>query len=164
MDKFIPACDTDYPLAGPVTGPWIIKFMWQNGGGPMAFHHRFMSDTRLDYSAGGMSEHSTLCKCLEIAITYDHFDIGRSAAVELISRKLQLIHDKWKHKLPNINSTSTSCVDDESFFLLGTHETRGNIGVSPELTAWLGGELGKLSSVDKEHRKAREERALSLKK
>ena len=95
----------------------------------------------------------------------DHFDIGRSAAFELIARKLQMIHDKWKHKLPNVNPTSTSSgADDESFLLLGTHETRGNIGVSPELTTWLGGELGRLALVDKERRKAREERALSLKK
>lgn len=164
IDKFIPARDTDYPLSGPVTGPWLIKFMWQNGGGPMAFHHRFLADTRLDYTAGGMSEHMSLCKCLELAITYDHIDIGRSSACELMCRKIQMVHDKWKHKLPNVNPTSTSSADDESFLLLGTHETRGNIGVSPELTSWLGGELGKLAMVDKERRKAREERSLALKK
>ena len=164
IDKFIPARDTDYPLAGPVTGPWLVKFMWQNGGGPMSFHHRFIADTRLDYTAGGISEHMSLCKCLELAITYDHIDIGRSAACELMCRKVQMIHDKWKHKLPNVNPTSTSSADDESFLLLGTHETRGNIGVCPELTTWLGGELGKLAMVDKERRKAREERTLALKK
>ena len=27
IDKFIPARDTDYPHSGPVTGPWVIKFM-----------------------------------------------------------------------------------------------------------------------------------------
>ena len=164
LDKFIPSRDDDYPIAGPITGAWLMRFMWENGGGPMSFHHRFLSEARLDYTAGGMSEHMTLCKALELAIGYDHIDIGRSASCELLCRKLQMIHDRWKHKLPNVNATSSSTADDESFLLLGTHETRGNIGISPELTQWLGGELGKLASVDKERRKAREERALSLKK
>ena len=106
----------------------------------------------------------TQCKALELAIVYDHLEIGRSAACELLCRKLQMIHNRWKHKLPNVNPISSSAADDESFLLLGTHETRGNIGIAPELTAWLGGELGKLASADKERRKAREERALSLKK
>ena len=105
----------------------------------------------------------TLCKALELAIVYDYIDIGRSAACELLCRKLQMIHDRWKHKLPNVNPTSSNTADDESILLLDTHETRGNIGIAPELTAWLGGDLDKLASVDKERRKAREERALSLK-
>jgi hypothetical protein len=47
--------------------------------------------------------------------------------------------------------------------LLGTSETRGNIGVCPELAVWLGSELSKQALADKERRKAREERALAVK-
>ena len=53
-------------------------------------------------------------------------------------------------------------LEDDSYLLLGTHESRGNVGMSPELLAFLGTELNKQAMVDKERRKAREERALQL--
>ena len=50
---------------------------------------------------------------------------------------------------------------DETHLLLGTYETRGNVGVSPALQRWLGEELGKEAAITKERRRAREERALA---
>ena len=47
---------------------------------------------------------------------------------------------------------------------MGTCETRGNLGVCPELQKWLGEELGREALANKERRKAREERALANKK
>ena len=75
-----------------------------------------------------------------------------------------MIHERWKNKLPNFASGSAggkaTLMDDDSHLLLGTSETRGNVGVSPELQKWLGEELSKEASASKERRKAREERAL----
>eukprot|EP00973_Karenia_brevis_P086432 11985634-Karenia_brevis.AAC.1 len=58
-------------------------------------------------------------------------DVGKSAAAELGARKLQMIHDRWKHKLPQLAPASGTGsagggMDDDSFLILGTHETRGN--------------------------------------
>ena len=55
---------------------------------------------------------------------------------------------------------SSILMEDDSYLLLGTSETRGNVGVSPELQRWLGDELSKEVLASKERRKAREERAL----
>ena len=44
-----------------------------------------------------------------------------------------------------------------------TAETRGNLGVCPDLTKWMGDELSKEALATKERRKAREERALAAK-
>eukprot|EP00973_Karenia_brevis_P068655 9546131-Karenia_brevis.AAC.1 len=71
----------------------------------MAFHNKFLAETRLDYSASGIAEHMTWCKFFEIAITYDMLDVGKSAAAELGARKLQMIHDRWKHKMPQLTPT-----------------------------------------------------------
>ena len=66
------------------------------------------------------------------------------------------------HKMPNISAGSGGA-DEDSLFLLGTYETRGNIGIAPSLTDWLGSELGKEAVASKERRKAREERAAQMK-
>ena len=75
-----------------------------------------------------------------------------------------MIHDKWKHKMPSLSSVHGYSHDDDSFLLLGTHETRNNVGVCPPLTKWMGDELAKESLAAKEHRKARDERALAAPK
>ena len=140
-----------------------MRFMYSNGGTPTSFHQRYLAETRLDYSAGGISEHGVLCKFFEIATMFDFIDVGRSAACELLARKIQIIHDRWKHKSPSFAAGgNNSGIDDDSFLLLGTYETRGNVGICPELVTHLGIEIGKQASVDKERRKAREERALQV--
>jgi hypothetical protein len=153
----------DSPLSGPCTAPWLVRHMLNHGGSPMAFHQKFMSETRLDYTAHGLSDHLVGCKFLDLLMTYDQIDPGRSVAAELICRRLQMCHDRWRHKMPNFNAGSAGG-DEDAHLLLGTYETRSNVGISPELTAWLGNELGKEANVAKERRKAREERALALAK
>ena len=141
-----------------------MRHMLANGGTPTNFHARFMTDTRLDYSAGGMSEHMTLCKALELFSMYDQLDLTKSAGCELVARKCQIINEKWKHKMHAMNPANhVAGGEDDSYLLLGTSETRGNVGVCPELAIWLGTELSKQALSDKERRKAREERALQTK-
>ena len=52
-------------------------------------------------------------------------------------------------------------MEDDTHLLLGTSDTRGNVGVCPELQSWLGEQLSKEALATKERRKAREERALA---
>jgi hypothetical protein len=163
-DNAAPAKSADFPIQGPLSCYWLVRHMLSNGGSPTNFHARFMTDTRLDYSAGGMSEHMLLCKALELFTMYDQFDVTKSAGCELIARKCQIIHERWKHKMPNLSPANQAAgIEDDSYLLLGTSETRGNIGVCPELAVWLGSELSKQALADKERRKAREERALAVK-
>ena len=63
-----------------------------------------------------------------------------------------------------LSNASGAGAEDDSYLLLGTSETRANVGVAPQLQAWLGDELSKEASASKERRKAREERAYLLKK
>eukprot|EP00973_Karenia_brevis_P032861 4537285-Karenia_brevis.AAC.1 len=76
-------------------------------------------------------------------MTFDMLDAGKLASAELGARKIQMIHDRWKHKLPQLSGPSSGgsgsgSMDDDSFLLLGTYETRGNVGMAPELQQWLG--------------------------
>ena len=94
------------PVQGPSTVQWLCRFMLNNGGSPMGFHSKFMSESRLDYGASGTSEHMSLCKFLEIAICHDQLDVSRSAGVEMLCRKIQIIHDMWKHKFPGFSASA----------------------------------------------------------
>lgn len=158
----------DWPITGPVTIIWLLKYMWANGGSTTAFHHRWLDSVRLDYSAHGTTEHQLLCKVLEVMITYDGLALGMIAAVELVALKIQMLHEKWRHKMPLLangvgggKDAKGSLADYDSFLILGTSETRGNVGVCPDLTKWLGKELAKEALAAKERREAREERALA---
>ena len=82
----------------------------------------------------------------------------------LAPAKIQMIHERWKHKSPSLSTgNDAKGHDDDSHLMLGTYETRGNVGISPLLTKWLGDELGKEASASKERRKSREERAFATK-
>ena len=156
----------DWPILGPLTVLWLALYMYRNGGSPTAFHQRWLTEVRLDYGAAGVAEHLGLCKMFEIALVYDQLDLGALASFELGARRIQAIHDKWKHKLPSqsgLGATGAAGLDDDMHLLLGTSETRGNLGVSPELQRWLADESSKEALAAKERRKAREERALASK-
>ena len=154
----------DSPVSGPATVKWLMKFMAKNGGSPTSYHTRWMSESRLDYSAGGTAEHQSLCNAFETLICVDQVDPSKLAACELMARKIQIIHEKWKAKLPSLASGPKDGGDDDSHLLLGTYETRGNLAVCPALTRWLGEELSREALANKERRKAREERALAASK
>ena len=140
-------------------------YMFNNGGSPIAFHHRWLELVRLDYSASGTAEHLLLCKVIELMVTYDGIRVSHIAASELIARKIQMVHERWRHKLPNFNGAAgqsgATIMDDDTHLLLGTSDTRGDVGVCPELQSWLGEQLSKEALATKERRKAREERALA---
>ena len=161
VDSCAPFPIEGFPIKGPLSCHWLLKHMLTHGGSPTSFHQRYMSETRLDYSAGGMSEHNTLCQAFEWFRSWDQIDVSKSAGCELLARKLQTIHEKWKHKLPSLNLSGAAGNEDDSMMLLGTHVNRA--GVYPELSIWLGSELSKQALADKERRKAKEERALAAK-
>ena len=163
IDKMTEQTQDDWPIAGPLTLLWLIRFMITLGGTCLGFHQRWMTECKLDYSAAGVLEHQGLCRLLDTAIIYDFLDLPRIAAFEIAARRLQMIHDRWKHKLAQYQPSGTDGAED-AFLILGTGETRGNLAMAPALTRWLGDELSKEAVANKERRKAREERALAAAK
>ena len=153
----------DWPISGPLTVLWLLKFVLSYCGSFVVFHARWLQDVRLEPNSAGVSEHAALCKMLEFFINYDQFDPVRSAGIELMCRRLQIIHERWKHKLPSASSFAGTNDQDDSYLMFGTQETRGSLAVCPALTKWLGDEACKEAAAGKERRKAREERIAAAK-
>ncbi len=156
----------DWLVDGPLTVRWVLRHMLAHGGTPLGFFQRFLSDTRLDHSATGIAELYAWCKFFETLVTYDQVDPSRLAACELGVRRIQMICDKWKHKLPaaGIGGTGSGDIFEDSHLLLGTSETRGAVCLAPALQEWRGEQLAKEAAANIERRKAREERALAANK
>lgn len=161
LDRFRSHRPSDWPVAGPQTCVWLVRFMISRAGSCVGYHERWLAEVKLDYSAAGTVEHQGWCRVLDTAIGYDFLDLGALASMEIGARRIQMIHDKWKHKLPQYQGADGA---EDLHLLLGTGETRGNLAMAPELVRWLGEQLSQEAVAAKERRKAREERALAAAK
>jgi len=119
-------------------------------------HTAWRTAAKLTTSDAGVSLHEVASKALQAACCYDQLNVGELACMEILSRSIQMTEYRWRERIVG-NSTSH---DDEAFLFLGADPCRGNLCVSPRLFSHIGGEMAKEAAINKEARKAREERAL----
>ena len=152
----------DWPLTGPRSMRWILKFIGdQCNTGPTGRMQQFMSLTKLSFQDKYVSEYAVLCKIIEYAVQYDQLKVSNLACMELVSRRLQLIEEKYRFRMPQLEGGSgvTDPEQDHSLFMgLGTAATAGRLSVMvmPELSTFIGEELAKEAAVSKGRIKAHE--------
>ena len=92
---------TDWPLSGPRSVRWILKFTGgQCNTGPTGRLQQFMSLCKLSFQDKYVSEYAVLCKIFEYAIQYHQLRVSNLACMELVSRRLQLIEEKYRFRMP----------------------------------------------------------------
>ena len=144
----------DWPIKGPRTTRWVLSHMTLHAGSPTGWHQRWASEMKLHSGDPGVEVHEICCAVLELMVTYDQFHVGKSAAAEKVARDLQLQEERYSNRLSVAQSGS------EEAAMFGGLGTRGNLCICPELKAHVAEELKSITAVNKERRKAREERAL----
>ncbi|CAK0911882.1 unnamed protein product, partial [Prorocentrum cordatum] len=150
----------DWPVRGPRTALWVLKFMEAHGGTPTGRHSRWLSETRLQGTEPGVDEHERACRTLERMVIYDQLNVANLASGEMLARSVQLQEERYRDRVaPAADSGSL-----DAHVLLGTDQLRGNACVAPMLQDHIKDELTKMNSYRKEQRKAREERDLARKK
>ena len=149
---------TDWPIAGPRTAKWVIQFVAENGGTPLAHHQAWRSACRMQPSDGPVIEHESYSRILQIMMNYDQVDVSNLASAELIVRHLQRIEEKHKDKLVAISDDNLG--GETALFMGLAQGSRAGLCVAPALQTWLGKQLQEEALLTKERRKAREERAL----
>ena len=153
---------TDCPLSGPRSVRWILKFIGdQCNTGPTGRLQQFMGLCKLSFQDKYVSEYAVLCKIFEYAIQYDQLRVSNLACMELVSRRLQLIEEKYRFRMPQLegNAGATDPENDHSLFMgLGTAATAGRLSimVMPELSTYIGEELAKEAAISKGKIKAHE--------
>ena len=146
---------TDFPVAGPRTLEWVLRFLLDNGPTPRGWHNKWRADGRLQPTDAGVAMHEVCCLVLETMVVYDQLAVTNLASAEQIGRQLQLIEEKWKDRF----GQSDGSAEDNTHLYLGAQH--GHICVCPALQAHIADELRKEAAVSKERRKAREERQLA---
>ena len=129
--------------------------MLARGGSPTLWHAMWRQLGRLNDNEPFVMLHGALCGILETGLCYDQINAPALASFELICRQIQIAEEKYKDKFSNIGGDSSF-----DYHLMAGTTHRSQLCICPALTEWLAEELRKQTAVDKERRKARDERLL----
>ena len=146
-----------WSIRGPRTTLWCMQHMEQHAGNPIAWHNRWMANSRIDANTGGADTHEAACRLLHTLCCIDGLNVSNLAAGELVARQIQLLEERQRERKPPANELV------DSHLYMGDGASRDNLCVCPDLQDWISTELHKEMSVHKERRKAREERTLLAK-
>lgn len=106
-------------------------------------HTQWKNNCKLQPQDGGVTEHESLCKMMEVMGEYDQLSDDELAVSELMARRIQMLQYKRKDRL--LNAASSTGIEEESHYFLGTDPSRGNLCISPTLQSFLGDEMHKES-------------------
>ena len=146
----------DWPVPGPRTTAWVLRFMLENAGTPRGWHTKWRADCKLQQHDGGVSTHESICAYFEMAACYDQLQLANIAHIECMSRELQMVEERWKERI--ISDGGGESEFNINLFLRG--QVRGNLCICPALQTFLSDQVRAENAISKERRKAREERNL----
>ena len=147
-----------WPLSGPRTAVWCVRYISETDGHPTAHYTRWRYQASLSLSDAGVGDLESGLKMIEYAMCFDRVNIGELACFELLLRKLQLIELKYKNRSLKADGEH---LHEEEHLYLGHAATRGQLMVNPDLEQYVASEIAKDCSVMKEKRKLLEERRLA---
>jgi hypothetical protein len=148
-----------WPVRGPRTAKWVLRHMADHAGTPIAWHTKWLHETRLEADPPSVVAHETACRLLHVMTCFDELDASNCAVGEIIARQVQLVEEK--HRDAGSKKTQGDSASSDSHLYLGTTSTRGGLCICPALQDWISDELRREASVMKERRKAREEREIA---
>ena len=85
------AAFADFPVPGPRTVAWCVKYLNRKAVGPREHHKWWRTTNRLWPDMWGVTEHSDILVALEHAGCYDGLDVVNLGSFELLLRRAQLI-------------------------------------------------------------------------
>ena len=143
----------DWWLTGPRTSLWLCRFWVDNQGDPMAWFAHFLSTGKLTLRDGGMEDLERCCRCFYSGVCFDQMNVPDLSSFEVMARNIQVTAESYKHRFPGASNDDT-----EKQLMYGTDQVRGGLPMCPALRAHIATELTRINAIEKERRKAREER------
>ena len=148
----------DWVVPGPRSAPWVNRFLSKRSGA-MAHDSKWAHETKLPPENADRQLHNFISKLYTTALEYDQYDTTNSATFELMLRELQVIEERHKDKLL-VGGADHLDRQQEYNILMNTTGDSAHC-MCPALKEYLASEVGKQMVIDKERRKAREERELA---
>ena len=131
---------SDWPIRGPRTALLLMRFIQMSGSGPLSRHTKWRSETHPPVGNALVAEHEMISEVLE------------RASFECLCRRYQAIEETLRPNEPE------APIEGMEHFM-GRPRLSGGVAMSPDLSRCVADQLALETSVLKERRKAREERA-----
>ena len=140
----------------------------------MAYHHWWQQARFLKSDTPDVKLHELVCQTLELAGTFDCLDVTNLACLEYLVREVQKIeheyrdtedgHHSGSRGQPNGGKAGSGSLYDQGAVFSGLSRDKGQIMCCPALLEHPAGELSVATNVQKQMRRAEEERELAKQK
>lgn len=140
-------------LKGPATLAESVSSVVQRtaGGGFMAYHDRWVVESKIDLTNRSRHEHRLLCRALHLAATVDGLNLRGLVTLEYLNRPRLLLEEAHRDDVSRPSFES-------AHLYMGEEEELPGAAMSSSLRAHIASELGKEAAILKERRNAREAR------
>lgn len=154
-----------WPLVGPRTAKWCLNYLVVESLGFENHHGRFRQLCKLDPTTWGVQEHFQMSMILRQLIQVDMIDGCNCLGVELMFRRLQTIEYAHSEKARELESRSVGgkLSLEEQYTFGSLVRQAGTLMIAPALLEHVKSEVQKDVELQKNMRKAREEREASRK-
>ena len=148
-DTWFPGSPRPTSSGGPAGAKYLFLKVARGGRTYMTRHHRWVRESGVRGTDRNVHEHEVLSLVLHYAIVWDSYNIGNSAAMEIIARRLQLIEEA-------VSENPDALSWEGARLHVGLEERRGGALMMPNLRSFVASEMGKEAAILKEKRKAKE--------
>ena len=124
-------------------------------GSARAWRNHWKTICKLTPNDGGVGSHFMCCEFIHHLVVYDQGNLANLAAAECAAREIQTPETRYAGRVTGSNDDTT-----ERRMLAGS-TSLGNLRIMPAIREFLSSELNIKNDINKERRKAREERGLS---
>ncbi|CAK0807083.1 unnamed protein product, partial [Prorocentrum cordatum] len=156
----------DWPLDGPRTTLWCLRFLDRKRGGAIEHFHQFVSYYRLSRDDFGVTHYESIMRMVDYLMTWDLLDLPNVVGVEVMLRQAQLYEytyameyeAKGKPKSRGGGGFLKFGFVDEVGVFTGAAREDGRMMVAPALLEHVAKQVERDAGILKQIRKAKEER------
>lgn len=154
-----------WKIVGPKTSKWCLAYLAVEGLGLEGHHERFRQLCKLETSSWGVMEHFQISMFVKHLLQTDMINACNSQGIELMFRRLQTIEYAHSEKAREAESKATGgklSLEEQASFGSVVRQS-GTLMISPDLLSHVKEEVERDAALQKNLRKAREERELARK-
>ena len=139
----------DFPLVGDRSFKWLCEYIVDHGGTPDGRHTKWMMESGCTKDSAAAHLHDLLGFAIELGVTYDQVDGSNLASMEVVSGAYQLIEE-------TMGSMKIEGV--EHYIGRQKQSARRGVAMAPGVAKYATDQLAKETEIQKQRRKAREEK------